>query len=216
MPSAASFFSRFQRRAYQKYRLQRSSHPYPPRAARYLFPSRNDNGTVDYRHCRTSETYIQGQGSLIVQHGLVTLPPQPHREASRNGAHQGDIFVTPMARTILADGDAGMACADFTFRWRIADRVTDLFVARPVKHGKGSSPPEFSQRGESPACHAHHICLCDTAVKMTIRKALFKYGGLCRCGQICVQHYQLRMFLSLTLPEFPRRLLWSQSSLLLT
>ena len=164
-------------------------------------------GTViDYRHCRTSETHIYRANIFDCSTDTLCRLNRiggVHDNHTRNGAHQSDIFVTLMARTILADGDAGMACADFYVQMRIADRVTDLFVSTACcKHGKGARHRNFPNEGKS-CCHAHHICLCDTAVKMTVRKALFKHSSLCRCGQICVQHYQLRMFLSQLYQSFP-------------
>ena len=113
---------------------------------------------------------------------------------ARNRAHQRNILITLMCRTIFSDGNSRMSCSYLYIQVRISDGIADLLKGTACsKHSKGTC--EWHHSGGCQTCgNSHHIGFRDTTINVTLRKFFFENSGLGGSCQIRIQNYQIFFF----------------------
>ena len=105
-----------------------------------------------------------------------------------DSAHKSNILVTLMSSAVFADRNTCMGCAYLYIKMGIAYAVSDYFISSACrKHSKCAC--EYQLACCCDTCrNAHHVCLCNTAVKEAVGICLLEYTCLCSCGKVCVEN----------------------------
>ena len=153
-------------------------------------------GIIEDRDCIASESHINRSdiiGGSLNSGSCLDIIGRAHNNHSGDRAHQRQIFVALMARSILTYRDSGMRCADLDIEVRITDRISDLLISTPCcKHCKGGRKRGLACCRKS-CRNRHHIALCDSAVIKTLRVFFCKIRGSCGGLQVRIQNNDFRM-----------------------
>ena len=149
---------------------------------------------IEYRNCQSSEAEINRSyifcRSLYRRSRLYIICGADNGHAG-NRAHQSDVFIALMGSSILSYGYACMGSSNLHVQMGISHRIAHLLVSAACReHGKCAAERNLSGGGNT-CGDRHHIGLCDSAVKETIRERLFEHAGLCGSCQVGIQHYYI-------------------------
>ena len=148
------------------------------------------------RSCNTDVNRSVDLGSC--HNSLLRLSGIAGNENGHMGhlSHQSDILDGLMASAVLAYGQSGVGETKLHIAVGVGNGVTDLLKrASSSKQGEGAGKRNVSGVSEAGG-RAHHICLSNTHVEMTIREFLLKHAGLGGVSQVSVQNHYFIILLT--------------------